>query len=390
MKILILWPIFRPAPTAAAVRGEAFAKYLAERGNQVRVVTPLKPSVFSSDGDPRYSVRRLETYDTLSVKYGFVASSVLGPASVTRLRREIASFQPDIIIASSPAPFLAFEGYLSSRGWRIPFIYDVRDSWRQEEHTHHGRIRNWAKRSIERILCKGSNIVFCVSESLRESIISDYDLPNEKVKLVTNGSEPITLRQDPNEKEFDLVFSGYPAAYRNVRELLMAISIACKELSVRMLCLGWRRSPQEPEILALSMTLGIEKNLDLRFPVSHEKVPGELIRARIGVTSLSGNRSLASAIGTKTYEYLAAGLPVACLAPFPESELKKFIEENRIGFYSRNAQGFARNLVRLLRDGGRLSAMSQNALRVSTRYSWKSIVSKVHDDYLVQLGGLRD
>ena len=107
------------------------------------------------------------------------------------------------------------------------------------------------------------------------------------------------------------------------------------------------------------------------------------------MTSLSGDISLASAIGTKTYEYLAAGLPVACLSPFPESELRDFVMENQIGFYSRNAEDFARNLVSLLVNEDEIARMKENAREVSTRYYWKSIVNRAFDDYLSVYGGSR-
>lgn len=390
MRILLLWPIFHPIPTAAAIRGEAFARYLAARGNRVHVITPQKDSDSRSDKYEGFTVKRMRTYDSLSEKHGFVASSMSSPFLLTAMRREIGAFQPDLIIASSPAPFLALEGFLSSRSQGIPLVYDMRDSWRQEQYTHRGVLRNWAKRAIERWLCREADLVFCISNSLSRSTISEYGLPSRKVKVVTNGTEPMREVGEPPRKEYDLVFSGYPAEYRNIPELLRGIAIASKAEQVKMLCLGWKESPQEGELRTILRELGIEENVDLCPAVSHDNVARELSRARLGVTSLSGDISLASAIGTKTYEYLAAGLPVACLSPFPESELRDFVMDNQIGFYSRNAEGFARNLVSLLANEEENARMRRNAREVSTRYYWKSIVDKAFDDYLSGYGGSRE
>jgi len=382
MKILLLWPIFHPIPTAASIRGLAFAKHLAAKGNVVQVITSLKDSDPGPNQYEGFKVKRLRTYDSLSTMHGFIVSSILGPHTLLRMRKEIDAFEPDLIIASSPAPFLAFEGFLSSRSKQIPFVYDMRDSWRQEQYTHRGVLRNWTKRAIERWLCRKADLVFCISDSLSRSTISEYDLPSQKVKVVTNGTEPVREVGEPPRKEYDLVFSGYPAEYRNIPELLKGIAVASKAIHVKMLCLGWKESPQEGELRTMLRELGIEENVDLCPPVSHDKVVRELSRARLGVTSLSGDISLASAIGTKTYEYLAAGLPVACLSPFPESELRDFVIRNQIGFYSRNAEGFARNLVSLLVNEEEIERMKENAREVSTRYYWKSIVDRAFDDYL--------
>lgn len=387
MKILLLWPIFHPIPTAASIRGLAFARHLAAKGNTVQVITSLRDSDPGPNQYEGFKVKRLRTYDSLSTMHGFIVSSILGPHTLLRMRREIGAFGPDLIIASSPAPFLAFEGFLSSRSEQIPFVYDMRDSWRQEQYTHRGVLRNRAKHAIERLLCKDADIVFCVSSSLRKSTISEYGIPTHKVKVVTNGTDPPGESPQTQRKEYDLVFSGYPARYRNIDELLNGVAIASKEIGLRMMCLGWKGSPQEGKVRTIARELGIERNLDLTPPVLHDQVRHELHKARIGVTSLSGDEALASAIGTKTYEYLAAGLPVACLSPFRKSELQRFVEQNRIGFYSRNSNDFASEVVSLLSDEDEYSRMSSKAREVSEEYSWRSIVERAYDDSLSQFGG---
>ncbi len=388
MKVLLLWPTFHPIPNAAATRGEAFARYLAEKGNQVCVITPIRDSVHQAHRRSQYIVRRMRTYDTFSEKHGFVASALLAPFPLLSMRREVARLRPDLIIASSPAPFLAFEGFLVSRSQQTPFVYDMRDSWRLEEYTHSGVLRNKAKRLIERCLCRGSDLVFCVSESLRRMAISDYGLLGQKVKVVTNGAEPLEF-DGPAQKDYDLVFLGYPAKYRFIPELLKGIAIVSRKMRIKMLCLGWRGAPQERELRRLIAKMGVKENVDMRPPVPHDKVAYELSRAKLGVTSLSGDSSLASAIGTKTYEYLSVGLPIACLSPFRKSELEDFIVKNHVGFYSRNAEDFAQNLASLLANEEEMTRLRGNAREVSTRYSWESIVGRAFDDYLSIYGGSR-
>jgi glycosyltransferase involved in cell wall biosynthesis len=387
MRTLLLWPIFHPVPTAASTRGMAFAKHLTAKGNIVRVITPLRDANSDAHLYEGFAVERLRTYDSLSAEHGFFVSSILSPRSFLQMRREIAAFEPDVIIASSPAPFLAFEGFLGSRSKRIPFVYDMRDSWRQEQYTHEGMLRNRAKSAVEGLLCRNSDIVFCVSNSLKESVISEYGIPGEKVKVVTNGADPSAGSSQEVRKEYDLVFSGYPARYRNIEELLRGVSVASKEMDLSMMCLGWKGSPQEAEVRNVAKRLGIEANLDLTPRVPHDEVRQELQKARVGVTSLSGDEALASAIGTKTYEYLATGLPVACLSPFDNSELQRFVEDNGVGFYARNANDFASMVVSLLTDERRYSEMSLKARRVSEGFSWKSIVNRAHDEFLSQFGG---
>ena len=109
---------------------------------------------------------------------------------------------------------------------------------------HRGVLRNWTKRAIECWLCRKADLVFCISDSLSRSTISEYGLPSQKVKVVTNGTEPLREVVEPPRKEYDLVFSGYPAEYRNIPELLKGIAIVSKAMQVKMLCLG-SQSPSE-------------------------------------------------------------------------------------------------------------------------------------------------
>ncbi|MCJ2563571.1 MAG: glycosyltransferase, partial [Candidatus Thermoplasmatota archaeon] len=150
-----------------------------------------------------------------------------------------------------------------------------------------------------------------------------------------------------------------------------------------------RGAPQEEELRRLIAKMGVKENVDMRPPVPHDKVAYELSRAKLGVTSLSGDISLASAIGTKTYEYLSVGLPIACLSPFGKSELEDFIVKNHVGFYSRNAEDFAQNLASLLANEEEMTRLRGNAREVSTRYSWESIVGRAFDDYLSIYGDSR-
>jgi len=389
MKILLLWPFFHPIPKAAAIRGEAFARHLAEMGNQVYVITPRKNDNLhiQKDHSRQYYVRRMRTYDSYSEKHGFIASVFFAPFSLLALRKEIIHLQPDLIIASSPAPFLALEGFLSSRSEHTPFVYDMRDSWHQEEYTHRGMLRNRMKRAIEQWLCREVDLVFCVTESLRGSTVSDYSLPDWKVRLVTNGAEPPKESNGPSGKSYDLVFLGYPADNRDIPELLRAIAMVSERMQIRMLRLGWKDTPEERELRNMIGGLGIEENIFMKPPIPHEEVAGELSKATIGVISLSGEKPLASAIGTKTYEYLAAGLPVACLSRLTKSELRDLIVNNEIGFYSRNSEDFAEKLVDLLSAKNEISRLRENARALSSKYQWKSIVFEAYERHLKDLGG---
>jgi len=116
--------------------------------------------------------------------------------------------------------------------------------------------------------------------------------------------------------------------------------------------------------------------LELLPPVAHQGVPGLLNQARAGVVSLSHEDVFRAAVGAKTYEYLACGLPLFCLGPRGQSELRRLVESENVGFFSSDPDDFSLQVNHVLSDGTLMDALSRNCLRVAAQYDRLEIAKR--------------
>jgi glycosyltransferase involved in cell wall biosynthesis len=386
MRIALLWPVYLPNISAATLRCAAFAKHLTELGGEVTVVTPLHLLGKERTEGNSYDVKRIVSFDALSRSLGFGAAVTAFPMILGNVRKSISEIHPDLVIASTPGPLLAFEGFLATRRMNIPFILDLRDPWRSGKYLHSGPTRNWSKQLIEEFLCRQSDLVLCVTPMLRDMVVSDYKIDPKNAVVVRNGAREGDEDVLDARKDYDLVFLGTPSVYKNLEKLFKALAIVSHSYPLRVLFVGWIDNAYTRSLEGLVTDLGLSESIEFQSQISPEKVRGVISRARIAVETFGGPSPIACSIGAKNYEYLAAGLPIACLSEFQKGEMHSFLTEG-VGFVETESVNFAKRLISILEDPDELKRMSRNALEYSKKFSWKRIVSDVYDSHFRRLVG---
>jgi len=376
MNILVAWPHFVPRDHAGAVRGAAFADAVVSLGWKTLVVTP-EDGCTDERASPPESVQTLRLYDSYAKRYPPPFPALLLPLTVARLSLVASRQRSDAIISSSPGLFLALEALLVSKLVRVAFFLDIRDAWKLEERTHAGYLRNRFKRRVEGFLCRHAARVWAVTDSLARMLVDDHHLPPGKVSVVPNGADLSRFRPRSGAKTFDLIFLGVPSVYRDLPRLFGALwCLARRRPSVRIVWVGWRPpdlTRMDQSVLEALVSRGV---LELLPPVAHQGVPGLLNQARAGVVSLSHEDVFRAAVGAKTYEYLACGLPLFCLGPRGQSELRRLVESENVGFFSSDPDDFSLQVNHVLSDGTLMDALSRNCLRVAAQYDRLEIAKR--------------
>lgn len=385
MKVLLFWPFFYPESNAATARGTAFAKYLTKEGVKVSVITPMKKNFPDKILEyNRYTVYRYKTYDTIGESKSFLFSILYLPFSLLILMKAVKKLNPDLIIASTPGLFLAFESLIIAKYLKIPYIFDVRDTWELEKFTHAGVYKNKIKKYLEKLCCIHSYLIFAISPTLKKQIVKTHKLPTTKVKVVYNGADLESFSNIKKDEIYDLIFVGSPAIYRDLHRLFEAYSYIVDVLpNAKFLFVGWENTGYTQKICEYINALGISESIEFMHKIPHENIPNILAKAKIGVVSLVNEKIFKSAIGAKTYEYLSAGLPIACLGPSFDCELKKLVETNKIGIYKSNPKEFAEEVIFLLNTGEVRKNMSENALNTIKNFDMEKIIHEVYTKYLV-------
>jgi glycosyltransferase involved in cell wall biosynthesis len=309
MKMLLVWPYFYPEPSAAAVRGNAFARYLKQQKIQVEVVAPIKNDLHVEN---RY------TYE---------------------------------------------EEKFSIKVHRIPLLMDTKD--------------------ITIFRLQQAKLIFAVTPELRTLLIETYGITKNNIKIVTNGFDFKKAEISNETRNNDLVFIGSLTALgrnsQNIIQLLEKIKKTLPNSSFKII--GCKH---KDELTILLKKKQLQNNVHLEAPIAHHKIPDHLSDSKIGLVVISKDPFFGYQLPTKTYEYVAMGLPIAALGP-KDGALKKFIEENEIGLYSNNENELTKKIISILENKDIWKKFHENALKIAKNYTREDITKRAFDRYIKPL-----
>lgn len=385
-KIMLMWPYFYPEVNAAATRAAAFAKYFREAGADVEILAPLRPNLPEETWVDGMRVRRLATYETARLDHGTVYSAIYMPRSVSRIREIIERSQPSLLMTSSPSPFFAYETLKANKKFALPLVFDIRDLWPYDVLAGGGRLRNRMKKRVERRCARGADKVFIVTESMRELLIEDHAIRLKNIAVVPNGADLDLFKSLSSEKSWDIMVLGSASKYRNLEQAFEMFShILKKRPETRILYLGWRKDRYTMSLEKLAEELGLLPAMQLNPPVPLDQVPAILSSGRIGLVSQTWDAPIRAAIAVKAYEYMAAGLPIACLGPPEDCELKRLVMKTGAGLYESSPVSLGNGVCELLSDNAKLVAFAAAARQAAVRFDRGTIVRQAYTQYLLPL-----
>lgn len=206
MRILLLTDNYPPETSPPAHRCSTHARRWVSRGHHVNIVTsfPNFPhgKVF---GGYRQSLYLRETIDTVDVLR--VPTLVFANRGVVLRVLDFLSFmvtgaiaslfvgRPDVVIATSPQFFTAVAGWLVSRVYRRPFVFEIRDLWPDSiiavGAMKEGRAISMIRR-IEQFLYRQADLIVMVTNASRD-ILMARGVDGDKIIVVTNGIDTAAL-----------------------------------------------------------------------------------------------------------------------------------------------------------------------------------------------------
>ncbi|HOG45106.1 MAG TPA: glycosyltransferase family 4 protein [Anaerolineae bacterium] len=333
MRILIVSQFYPPEMGGAAARLHGLARCLVHLGHQVTVITgfPNYPTgVVPSDyrgklrlrevmdgvhvlrtwvyaSAYRSSVRRLANY------FSFVASSaVMGLAAGRRF---------DVVVASSPPPFVGLPALALARLWRVPFVFDIRDIW-PDVAVEAGELAEDSVMArlggrLARFLYKNADHVTPVTESKRAKLVA-AGVPERKLTVIANG---VDLDQVPPavddkraelglEGKFVVLYAGLIGVAQGVEIVAGAADRLREHESIRFVIVGdgRRREALAGQIRDLGLT-----NVTLLPRQPREEMPSLLATADVCLVPLVNDR-VEDAVPSKMLEAWGHGRPVILAA----------------------------------------------------------------------------
>lgn len=226
---------------------------------------------------------------------------------------------------------------------------------------------------------KKCDVLACVSETLKDILVKDYDIEADKIILVNNGVDIDFLKPELHKSKrifssFTIGFVGSLYAWSGLNLLLEVIAQLRNEgLDISLVVVGDGAMKSTWENLAEN--LGISDNVAFIGRVSWQEVPEYIAGFDVGfsgqVQLQMGEMYLSP---MKLYEYMSMAKPVVASA---FEDAKRLIEDGKTGFLFQpeNKDDLKRALLSAFYQRETLPSMGQLArTEIVNHHSWNSRV----------------
>jgi glycosyltransferase involved in cell wall biosynthesis len=358
MKIAILVQYFPPKGQAGTEIATYFmAEQLARRGHNVHVITS------SDDGLHHESIEKGFYIHRLPLNKIRVFGILCFWCSIIRTIRKI---DPDLVHAQSLAS--GIPALISKKLLHIPYAV-----WGQGSDVYFPK--GFLVLTPKKVI-KNADAAIALTENMKMAMQKIY---HRDIVVVPNG---ITLSDQPDKPGMnDLMSPGKSVLYvgrletvKGVRYLIRAMKQVCDTIpDARLIIIG---DGKEREMLeALSVQLGIQKNVQFAGEVPHEKVLSFMRQAGVFVLP-----SLSEGFPMVIIEALACGLPIVAsrVGGVPE------ILTNAVNGYlveARDDRTMGDSILLLLQDEKLRKKISDNNRQLVKNYTWENVILKLENVY---------
>jgi colanic acid biosynthesis glycosyl transferase WcaI len=386
MKIIFVCAVFPPEPAPAGIMAHQLAARLVRDGHDVTMVVPFpnRPEGFIYPGFRRQLRSRTVTsagYTLVRCASWFIGKQrhhlnrileniTFGLSSAWAVWRE---GRPDVIICET-WPLFATQFVASlANWWGVPYLYYVQDVYPEAAEqagvlAAKGRVAR-ACRAWDRRLCSQSAVVVVISETMKELVSANRQLPCEHLIVIQNwideskfpvwkGNGVWRSSQDIGENAFVAMFAGTLGNVSGVEVLVDVAKIMQRVPDVLLLCVG--EGGKKQQMVNEASRQGLKNIRFLPFQPG-ERVPEVQASCDAALLTVHSNYADAS-VPSKLISYFAASRPVICAAN-AQSAVARTVVDAAAGLLvcPGDAQGIAAAILQLKREPQKARQMSRNA-----------------------------
>lgn len=358
-----------------SVQGNTEKHYLSaflSRRSRLHVFAPLEGSVQGASDYP---------LPVTGIGGAFVLNILLAPYWVYQFATE----RPDIVYCYQNVilPALLGEYMLGAT-----VAFDIRsDPYDQTQEFFEEDDRGLAfklamrvARSLHAVVLQRVDHVFVLSEALADSVVENYSVDREQIRLLPLGVD--TDRFRPSDESYDrlsIVYAGSLARYRGIDTLIDAVGGLSEEHQCQIRVDLYGSGPEEyvSELIA-DATQDSEFDIHWHGPVSHEELPTKAARSDIAVSPIPPYEAFQVSSPAKVFEYLAMGLPVVASRIDPHERILND-GETALLFNADSPADCRAKLARLVTDEELRTRLSVAAQEKSSQHSWEGRFQVVAD-----------
>jgi colanic acid biosynthesis glycosyl transferase WcaI len=387
MKIVFICAVFPPEPAPSGVMAHQLAARLVRDGHEVTMIVPFPNRPMGV----LYSGYRMRLNSRTVAREGYsvihCATWLMGKrrANASRLLENVTfglssawaalrQGRPDVILIETWPLFATQFAASLSRFWRVPYFYYVKDIYPEAAEVtgllNPESILAKALRAWDRRLCRQSRRVIVISESMRDLLTRNRNLPRDQFVVIQDWIDESFFTVCPRnnlwrnsqhieEGAFVAMFAGTMGHISGADVLVKVAKVLEKEQAL-LLCIG--EGVLKPAMQEESASRGLSNIRFLPFQAS-ERVPEVQASADVMLLTMVPNHSDAS-VPSKLISYLAASRPVICAANADSAVARTVIAAGAgIVVDPGDAEAIANAIVRLIRAPELAREMGRNARR---------------------------
>lgn len=361
MKVAILVSLFAPKWLGGVeIATQNIAKDLAQKGNDVCVITSCDKGLPLKSIEDNYSVRRIH-YPKIKF-FGIIIFWL-------KCFFVIKKYRPDIV--HSQTIQMATPCFLAKKFFNISYIVychgsDVYLPWK-------------FKKIISRLVLQNADAVVVLTQDMKKEIESfGFNLKN--IFIISNG---INIEEFKNFSKTDArrelkiqdtenitLFVGSLKVVKGVEYLIEAMNIVKeRNQNVQLLIAG--DGEQKERLKKLSEKLDVEDSIKFLGRVESSKIPEYMVASDVFVLP-----SLSEGLPVVVLEAMASGLPIIATKVRGVPEI---VEDGQNGFLvdPKNPEQIAEKILFLMSHNNVRENISVNNKKDSEKYSWDLIVNQL-------------
>jgi glycosyltransferase involved in cell wall biosynthesis len=394
MRFVILTQYYQPEIGAAQVRLANMTQQLIENGHEVEVVTAM-PNYPTGKILPKYQKKYYMREEINGVKVHRVWIYAATGAGTKRLLNYTSfmlmafiglnrSQKPDYIFVESPPLFLGMTGYIASKWWNVPFIFNVSDLWPDSIKALGLKKEGMVLKILEKLeafLYRKAAYVNTLAQGIRHILQTEKKVASEKILYLPNGVNIKTfypmLMDTKWQKNLGLPIDKHIILYAGTHgyahglETLLETARLLREDNVLFLCVGGGSEKSRIHTAAIEMRLN---NMSFWQPQAPEMINRLYSLALAGISTFRHSPLLEQTLPAKILPIMACGKPVLYSGA---GEGAKLIEDAQAGIVTppENAPALAAAIRKLVENKEYAQQLGQNGQQyIEQHLQWSLIV----------------